>query len=134
MRNDGIQQAVAQSIAEDVGSGDITAALIGETVIADAEVISREPAVVCGIAWFNEVYRQIDETVTIQWQVKEGESVSPDQCLLTLGGKARSLVTGERCALNWLQFMSGTANQSIALCKGVSKHQDVIIRYAKNHS
>lgn len=111
MKNNWVEQAVRRSLEEDIGSGDITAELIGEDVIADAEVITREPAVVCGISWFNEVYRQINEDIRLQWQVEEGDIVEPNQCLVTLGGPARALVTGERCALNWLQLLSGTATQ-----------------------
>jgi len=106
---------IRQSIEEDVGTGDITAALIAKDVIADAEIISRESAIVCGIPWFNEVYYQIDDDVRIQWHVAEGDEIRPNQCLVTLGGCARSLVTGERCALNWLQLLSGTATQ-VARC------------------
>lgn len=115
MNKDRLQKAVARSLSEDVGSGDITAALISKSVVADAEIITREPAIICGIPWFNEVYRQVDEAVCIQWEVEEGELAEPNQCIVTLGGLARSLVTGERCALNWLQLLSGTATQ-VAQC------------------
>lgn len=115
MKNLRVEDAVAQSLAEDIGSGDITAALISEHTVADAEVLARESARVCGIPWFNEVYRQIDQGIKMQWQVEEGEQIEPDQRLVTLGGKARSLLTGERCALNWLQFLSGIATQ-VSVC------------------
>lgn len=121
MMNDILEKSVTDSLVEDIGSGDITAALIASDVIADAEVITRESAVVCGIPWFNEVYRQVDPDVSIHWHVEEGERVAPNQCLVSLGGKARSLVTGERCALNWLQLLMGTAtqvSQSVEYLKG----------------
>jgi len=111
MTNSAITSAVLNTIKDDVGSGDITAELIPMGVTADAQVISRESAMICGIAWFDEVYRQIDKSISIEWLVKEGELVKPEQCIVKLGGSARSLVTGERCALNWLQTLSGTATQ-----------------------
>jgi len=109
MTNAGIVSTVSYSLKEDIGSGDITAELIPDKLIADAEVVSREYAVICGIEWFNEVYHQIDSTVSIEWLVAEGDSVVPNECFVKLKGLARSLVTGERCALNWLQTLSGTA-------------------------
>jgi len=83
-------------------------------------VITRESAVVCGIPYFNEVYQKIDDAVQIQWQVNEGDIIEPNQCLATLGGAARSLVTGERCALNWLQLLSGTATQVSTCVKALA--------------
>ncbi len=104
-----IEQAVAASLIEDIGEGDITAALISADKDAKARIITREAAVICGQPWVDEVYRQLDAGVSIKWLVAEGEVVEPGQCLATLEGLARSLVTGERCALNWLQTLSGTA-------------------------
>ncbi len=107
--NEIIQQAVRISLSEDVGSGDITAQLIANDKMAEAQIISREKAIIAGLAWFEEVYRQLDPEVKINWLIKEGEQVSPGQPLAKLSGKARSLLTGERSALNWLQTLSGTA-------------------------
>ncbi len=101
--------AVAQALTEDVGSGDLTAALIPEQTQAQARVISRQPAVLSGSAWFDEVYRQLDPAVLIHWRVSDGERVDQDQLLCTLEGPARVLLTGERTALNFLQTLSGTA-------------------------
>lgn len=100
---------VALALAEDIGSGDLTAALIPETAEAEATVISREQAVLCGTAWFDAVFRQLDSRITVDWQVADGERVKPDQLLCMLQGPARSLLTGERTALNFLQALSGTA-------------------------
>jgi nicotinate-nucleotide pyrophosphorylase (carboxylating) len=111
IRND-IQQQVAFALKEDIGSGDITAELIPETQQAKARVITREAGVLCGQAWVDEVYRQLDPQVKIQWQVKDGETVTANQVLFTLQGSARSLLTGERTALNFLQTLSGTATLS----------------------
>ncbi|HXH03456.1 MAG TPA: carboxylating nicotinate-nucleotide diphosphorylase [Candidatus Competibacteraceae bacterium] len=100
---------VRQALAEDIGSGDLTAALIPESAQAEATVISREPAVLCGSAWFDEVYRQLDARVAVHWQVRDGERVQPGQLLCTVHGPARVLLSGERTALNFLQTLSGTA-------------------------
>lgn len=100
---------VALALAEDVGGGDLTAALIPETARAEATVISREDAVLCGTAWFDAVFRQLDPRVSIDWQATDGERVQPGQPLCTLRGPARALLTGERTALNFLQALSGTA-------------------------
>ncbi len=101
--------SVALALAEDVGSGDLTAALIPEQAQAEATVISRENAVLCGTAWFDAVFRQLDPGVTVTWQAADGERVAPDQLLCTLRGPARVLLTGERTALNFLQLLSATA-------------------------
>ena len=100
---------VALALAEDVGGGDLTAALIPEDAQADATVISRESAVVCGAAWFDAVFRQLDPRIHVEWQAADGDCVEPDQGLCTLRGPARALLTGERTALNFLQALSGTA-------------------------
>jgi len=104
-----VQTQVKNALDEDVGSGDLTAHLIPSTQTASAKVIVREPAVICGIAWFNECFMQIDANVTINWLVTEGEQVQPNQTLCTIQGLARSLLTAERCALNFLQTLSSTA-------------------------
>lgn len=104
-----LTRTVAFAIEEDVRDGDITAALIPETNTAKAKVITREEAVICGVEWVNEVFRQIDPEVKIVWHAGDGDAVKPNQVLFELEGKARSLLTGERCALNFLQTLSGTA-------------------------
>ncbi|MFO1372429.1 MAG: carboxylating nicotinate-nucleotide diphosphorylase [Candidatus Competibacteraceae bacterium] len=100
---------VALALAEDVGSGDLTAALIPGDAQAEATVISRETAILCGAAWFDAVFRQLDPSVQIVWRAADGERVEPNQLLCTLNGPARALLTGERTALNFLQALSGTA-------------------------
>lgn len=104
-----IQNAVKQSIQEDVGSGDITAQLIPESQMGHARIISRERAIIAGQAWVNEVFKQIDDRVQVIWRVTDGQWVRPNQTLFELKGASRSLLTGERCALNFLQTLSGTA-------------------------
>lgn len=100
---------VALALAEDVGSGDLTAALIPDEAQAEATVISREPAVLCGAAWFNAVFRQLDARIAVNWQATDSDRIAPDQVLCTLRGPARALLTGERTALNFLQLLSGVA-------------------------
>ena len=100
---------VALALAEDVGAGDLTAALIPEDARAEATVISRETAVLCGAPWFDAVFRQLDPRVAIDWRAADGDRIEPNQVLCTLRGPARPLLTGERTALNFLQMLSGTA-------------------------
>jgi len=104
-----IQADVARALEEDVGSGDITAHLIPVSAQATADVISREQAVICGVDWFNEVFHQLDKTISIEWKVTDGTSVNNNELLCTLTGSARNILTGERAALNFLQTLSGTA-------------------------
>lgn len=107
-----IQANVRAALAEDVGSGDITAQLIPAGRDASARIITRENATVAGTAWVDEVFRQVDPRVQVRWQVRDGEQVSADQTLFTLEGPARALLTGERSALNFLQLLSGTASRA----------------------
>jgi len=104
-----IAEIVARALAEDVGTGDLSAALIPADATANARVISREPAVICGMAWVEEVFRQLDARVTIAWKILEGQKVAADQKICALRGPARALLTGERTALNFLQTLSATA-------------------------
>jgi nicotinate-nucleotide pyrophosphorylase (carboxylating) len=106
-----IQRQVETALAEDIGDGDVTAALIPGGSIATARVISRELAVLSGSDWVSEVFQQLDPRVKIKWQATDGETISPDQTIFTLTGPARSLLTGERTALNFLQLLSGTATR-----------------------
>jgi nicotinate-nucleotide pyrophosphorylase (carboxylating) len=109
---DEISANVANALREDLGSGDITAQLIRAERNATARIISRDAAVICGTAWVDEVFRQLDPNVAVQWQVQDGERVSPNQLLFTLDGPARALLSGERSALNFLQTLSAVATRS----------------------
>jgi nicotinate-nucleotide pyrophosphorylase (carboxylating) len=100
---------VQHALTEDIGSGDITAQLIPADQQARATVITRETAVICGTAWVDEVFRQLDPHTKVFWQVRDGELVSPNQILFQLEGPARILLSGERCALNFLQTLSAVA-------------------------
>lgn len=107
-----IQTQVQAALSEDVGHGDLTAKLVPENQMARAMIIAREHAVVCGTAWVNHCFKQIDNHIEINWQVTEGERISPNQVLCTITGLARSLLTTERCALNFLQTLSATATHT----------------------
>lgn len=108
-----LQEAITQSVElalkEDVGEGDITAQLIPESEQAKAKVITREAAIFCGKAWVEEVFKQLDPKVAITWHVQDGDAVTPNSVLFELEGKARSLLTGERSALNFVQTLSAVA-------------------------
>jgi nicotinate-nucleotide pyrophosphorylase (carboxylating) len=104
-----IRAGVRRALAEDVGTGDLTALLIPESARLRARVISREAAVLCGTAWFEAVFRELDAHVAIAWQARDGDAINPHQSLCELSGQSRALLTGERTALNFLQTLSGTA-------------------------
>ncbi|RZA08143.1 MAG: carboxylating nicotinate-nucleotide diphosphorylase [Moraxellaceae bacterium] len=103
---------VKVALQEDIGSGDITAQLIPAHHQSMATIITREDCVFCGKDWVIEVFAQLDKTVTIDWKVSDGETVKANSTLFTLSGSARSLLTGERAALNFVQTLSGTATTS----------------------
>jgi nicotinate-nucleotide pyrophosphorylase (carboxylating) len=109
-----LPEQVASALAEDIGGGDLTAALIPAERAGRAAVITREPAIVCGIPYVEACFVQVDARVRLQWRVSEGDSVIADQLLFTLEGPARALLTGERTALNFLQLLSGTATAAHA--------------------
>ncbi|GKT12033.1 MAG: nicotinate-nucleotide pyrophosphorylase (carboxylating) [Thiomicrorhabdus sp.] len=104
-----LETCVSTALMEDIQSGDLTASLIPESTQADARIICRENAVICGRPWFDEVFRQVDPSIKIDWACEEGESVQADQLLCTITGSARNILTAERSALNFLQTFSATA-------------------------
>ena len=107
-----IKETIRIALAEDLGDGDITSELIPASKTIEAIVLSREEAVVCGVDWANEVFAQIDSNVSIDWSVEEGMLVNAGTELLKLRGSARSILSGERTALNFLQTLSATASQT----------------------
>ena len=109
---DYIASTVASALAEDVGSGDLTAQLIPADRFSKATIITREAATLCGRAWVDETFRQLDPSIDAKWHAADGDRVQPDQLLCELSGPARSLLTGERTALNFLQALSGTATET----------------------
>lgn len=109
---DDIALSVQQALAEDIRDGDITAQLIDENAIAEARIITREAGVFCGQPWVEAVFQQLDPTVKVTWHTQDGAALQADDLLFTLSGPARSLLTGERTALNFVQTLSGTATIS----------------------
>ena len=110
--HDLVAQTVSAALAEDVGSGDLTASLIPASQQAQATIISRENAVICGIDWANACFHQLDKNIKINWLVNEGEKIATNQLLCEISGNARALLTAERCALNFLQTLSAVATQT----------------------
>lgn len=108
-----IERDVRYALNEDIGDGDLTAQLIPPAQLASATIISREigqaPAVICGMAWAERCFKQLDADTKINWQVAEGEMVGANQVLCEINGNARAMLTAERCALNFLQTLSATA-------------------------
>ena len=111
LQPDVISANVLAALAEDVGTGDLSAQLVPAAQMARARVITRERAIVCGQAWVDEVFRQLDPKVVVTWRCADGDAVEANQTLFELSGRARSLLTGERAALNFLQLLSGTATR-----------------------
>ncbi len=107
-----IGRQVAQALAEDVGDGDLTARLIPPAAHGAAQVVVREPAVLCGRDWFDTVFGQVDGGVHLAWAAEDGEAVVAEQVLCRIRGPARALLTAERTALNFLQTLSGTATRA----------------------
>lgn len=108
---DGIAGDVRRALAEDLGSGDVTASLLPD-VAETGYVIAKESAVIAGRPWFDECFRQLDPEVRIAWRVAEGERVAVGTVLCTFSGRSRALVSAERTALNFLQLLSGTATRT----------------------
>jgi len=104
-----IPKSVARALDEDIGTGDITAQLIDANKMAAGTVIAREKAVICGQPWVDEVFHQLDPAISVEWHISEGDWVCEDQPVFSVSGNARNLLMGERCALNFLQTLSGTA-------------------------
>ncbi|MEH6687530.1 MAG: carboxylating nicotinate-nucleotide diphosphorylase [Halopseudomonas sabulinigri] len=103
---------VRRALNEDVGDGDITASLIPAENLASASIITREAAIFCGRAWADEVVRQVDPQIQIEWLVADGDQLMADQTLCRLNGPARGMLTAERCMLNFIQTLSATATRS----------------------
>jgi len=122
-----IAETVRRALAEDVGSGDLTANLIPGATLARAQLISREDAVLCGTAWFDEVFRQLDRHVRVEWNARDGEPVRENQVLCTLAGPARAILTGERTALNFLQTLSGTATATRRYVEAIRGTKAVVL-------
>ena len=104
-----LAQQVETALREDLGSGDVTAALVPAAQRVRGSVVAREEAVICGRAWVDETFRQLDPRVQLTWHVSDGERVAAEQAIFAIAGPARPVLSGERTALNFLQLLSGTA-------------------------
>lgn len=122
-----INAEVNTALAEDIGSGDLTAQLVPSNTHVTAAILVREAAVICGIDWVNACFKQIDAQTEITWHVHEGQSVVADQVLCHIRGEARALLTAERCALNFLQTLSATATQTRQYVEAISGTQAKIL-------
>jgi len=117
---DDIERAVTQAITEDVGSGDATAALVPDGVLAHAQVLVREACVVCGSAWLDAVFRQLDPQIKVRWHASDGDEVPANTVLCDLRGPARPLLTGERPALNFVQTLCAVATRTHSYVQAVN--------------
>ena len=115
-----IGPGVAAALAEDVGAGDLTASLIDADAIVGATIIARESFVLCGEEWVNEVFRQLDESIVIDWYIGDGGRAEASDVICKLVGPARALLTGERTALNFLQTLSSTATTTAAYVSAIA--------------
>ena len=122
-----IEESVHIAINEDIGSGDLTAQLIPEDEIAIATVISREDCVLCGMDWFEEVFRQINDEILIEWNFEDGDVLEAGQAICSLSGSARSILTGERTALNFLQTLCATATLSSEYASAVTGTSAIVL-------
>ncbi len=107
-----VHHNVTNSLNEDVRSVDLTAQLLPAAQISSAQVITRQQGVLCGTPWFDECFRLLDPGCKTDWQVRDGDPITPGQTLCTVTGHARALLTAERCALNLLQTLSATATRT----------------------
>jgi nicotinate-nucleotide pyrophosphorylase (carboxylating) len=115
-----IARQVAAALAEDMGPGDVTAALVPERQQARAQIIAREPAILCGVDWVSETFRQLDADIRLDWQAGDGDRIAADTAVLKLAGRARPLLSGERTALNFLQTLSATATAARRYAEAVA--------------
>ena len=123
MEHSVIETMVRAALEEDIGTGDVTAQLIPADELSVAVIISREPAVISGCAFADEVFRQVDASIKVEWRVRDGDRVEPDDELCVLRGNSRALLTAERSALNFLQTLSGTATITRAYVDATGEHK-----------
>lgn len=120
-------QDVARALSEDVGPGDLTAALVDPARPARGRILAREDAVVCGTPWVEAAVRALDPAAVLHWHVAEGARCRPDQTVLTLEGRAQALLTAERTALNFLQLLSAVASQTARYVQAVAGTRAAIV-------
>ena len=122
-----IRDDVERALAEDIGTGDLTASLVPASEQAHARVVTREPAVLSGIAWFEECFHQIDRDVEIRWNARDGDRLASKRVVCEIGGRARSLLTAERSSLNFLQTLSAVATKTRAFVDAVAGTKAAIL-------
>jgi nicotinate-nucleotide pyrophosphorylase (carboxylating) len=115
-----IERQVTAALAEDLGDGDVTAALVPASQQVRAQIIAREPAVLCGTDWADATFQQLDPAIRLDWQARDGDRITADQPVLRLSGPARPILTGERTALNFLQTLSGTATAAARYVEAIA--------------
>jgi nicotinate-nucleotide pyrophosphorylase (carboxylating) len=124
---DRIVEDVRNALSEDLGGGDLTAKLVPAEQQAQARLIVRDDAVICGSAWFNEVFVQLGNQVAIQWHIAEGDLAKANSLVCELTGPAQAMLTGERTAMNFLQTLSATATATRAFCIAIENTDTVIL-------
>jgi len=124
---DYVTGSIRIALAEDVGPGDLTAELVPAGQQAQASVFAREACTLCGRLWFDEVFEQLDQSIVIDWHIDEGGRADVDQRVCTVSGSARSVLTGERTALNFLQLLSATATTAHAYVDAITGTQATIL-------
>ncbi|MES2204140.1 MAG: carboxylating nicotinate-nucleotide diphosphorylase [Pseudomonadota bacterium] len=122
-----IREMVQAALLEDVGAGDITAELISSHEQCRAQIITREPMIVCGVDFVNEAFKQVDEKIVVIWQVKETDRIAANTVLFNVEGPARSILTAERTALNFLQLLSGTATTTSRYVEKIKNTQTKLL-------
>lgn len=115
-----VDEVAHQALQEDLGTGDLSANLISEDSHSRAKLVTREDAILCGIPWFNSVFRQLDQNISIKWNVNDGDEIKKDQELCLLEGPTRALLSGERTAMNFIQTLSGTASVAREYAKALN--------------
>jgi nicotinate-nucleotide pyrophosphorylase (carboxylating) len=115
-----VARQVAAALAEDLGGGDVTAALVPESQQVRATIFAREAAILCGTDWLDATFKQLDPAIRLEWQVADGARILADMPLLQIAGAARPILTGERTALNFLQTLSATATAASRYVEAVA--------------
>jgi len=122
-----VQTNVALSLQEDIGTGDLTAQLIPMSQTAEASIISREPAVLCGTDWATACFKQLDANTHITWHANDGDYVQANQTLCTISGNARAMLSAERPALNFLQTLSATATETRKFVEAITGYSSLVL-------
>jgi nicotinate-nucleotide pyrophosphorylase (carboxylating) len=122
-----ISQQVASALAEDMGAGDFTALIIPASRQATAQVICRDDAILCGTAWFEACFHQLDKNITVHWFARDGEAITSDKKVCEIKGNARDILSAERCSLNFLQTLSATATLTRRYADAVAGTKAVVM-------